>query len=151
MGTSWSNFIEENSKSKEKVYEMVKWQNEMMKVESAKLRDQYSTDNARIKHITNDIMGWNQVNFILWLIYYVVVIGIFYLFYKNDNIELTTNQKTKIGVFLVLYPFLITTLELLIYNFVVFIMSLIKSQPYPKHGNEQPPFSFLDGLPAVFY
>ena len=56
MGSSWSNFIEENSKSKEKIYEMVKWQNEMMKVESAKLRDQYSTDNARIKHITNDII-----------------------------------------------------------------------------------------------
>ena len=88
MGTAWSNFIEEGAKSKEKVYEMVKWQNEMMEVESAKLRDQYSTDNARIKHITQDIMGWNQVNFILWLIYYVIVLGIFYLFYQNENIEL---------------------------------------------------------------
>jgi len=85
MGTAWSNFIEEGAKSKEKVYEMVKWQNEMMEVESAKLRDQYSTDNARIKHITQDIMGWNQVNFILWLIYYVIVLGIFYLFYQNEN------------------------------------------------------------------
>ena len=137
-----SNF-DEKTKPTEKVYEMVKWQNEMMKVESARLRDQYSTDNARIKHITND--------FILWLIYYVVVIGIFYLFYKNENMELTSNQKTKIGIFLVLYPFLITTLELLVYNFMVFIMSLIKSQPYPKHGNEQPPFSFFDGIPAIFY
>ena len=114
--------FDEKTKPTEKVYEMVKWQNEMMKVESAKLRDQYSTDNARIKHITNDIMGWNQLNFILWLIYYVVVIGIFYLFYKNENMELTSNQKTKIGIFLVLYPFLITTLELLVYNFMVFIL-----------------------------
>lgn len=144
--------FDEKTKPTEKVYEMVKWQNEMMKVESARLRDQYSTDNARIKHITNDIMGWNQLNFILWLIYYVVVIGIFYLFYKNENMELTSNQKTKIGIFLVLYPFLITTLELLVYNFMVFIMSLIKGQPYPKHGNEQPPpFSFFDGIPAIFY
>ena len=151
MGTAWSNFIDETSKSKEKVYEMVKWQNEMMEVESARMRDQYSTDNARIKHMTNDIMGWSQLNFILWLIYYVIVIGIFYLFYKNENIELTSKQKTYIGIFVVLYPFLITTLELFVYNFLNFIMSLIKSQPYPKQGNEQPPFSFLDGLPSVFY
>jgi hypothetical protein len=151
MGTAWSNFIEEGAKSKEKVYEMVKWQNEMMEVESAKLRDQYSTDNARIKHITQDIMGWNQVNFILWLIYYVIVLGIFYLFYQNENIELSSNQKKYIGAFLVLYPFLITSFELIIYNFIVFIASLIKSQPYPKQGAEQPTFSFLDGLPSVYY
>lgn len=151
MGTAWSNFIDETSKSKEKVYEMVKWQNEMMEVESARMRDQYSTDSARIKHMTNDIMGWSQLNFILWLIYYVIVIGIFYLFYKNENIEFTSKQKTYIGIFVVLYPFLITTIELFVYNFLSFIMSLIKSQPYPKQGNEQPPFSFLDGLPPVFY
>jgi hypothetical protein len=151
MGTAWSNFIDETSKSKEKVYEMVKWQNQMMEVESARMRDQYSTDSARIKHMTNDIMGWSQLNFILWLIYYVIVIGIFYLFYKNENIELTSKQKIYIGIFVVLYPFLITTLELFVYNFINFIMSLIKSQPYPKQGNEQPPFSFLDGLPSVFY
>lgn len=151
MGTAWSNFIDETSKSKEKVYEMVKWQNQMMEVESARMRDQYSTDSARIKHMTNDIMGWSQLNFILWLIYYVIVIGIFYLFYKNENIEFTSKQKTYIGIFVVLYPFLITTLELFVYNFLNFIMSLIKSQPYPKQGNEQPPFSFLDGLPSVFY
>lgn len=151
MGTAWSNFIEEGTKSKEKVYEMVKWQNEMMEVESAKLRDKYSTDNARIKHMTQDIMGWNQVNFILWLIYYVIVIGIFYLFYQNENIELSSKQKKYIGAVLVLYPFLITSFELLIYNFTVFIESLIKSQPYPKPGNEQPTFSFFDGLPSVYY
>ena len=73
------------------------------------------------------------------------------MFYNNANIELTSKQKIYIGVFLVLYPFFITTFELLIYNFSVFIMSLIKSQPYPKDGNEQPSFSFLDGLPSVYY
>ena len=151
MGTAWSEFIDDSTKSKEKVYEMVKWQNQMMEVESAKQRDQYSTDKARIKFISQDIMGWNQLNFILWLIYYVVVLAIFYVFYKNENIDLTTKQKIQIGAFFVLYPFLITSLELVVYNFLSFIVSLIKGQPYPKHGNEQPSFSLLDGLPSVFY
>ena len=86
MGTAWSEFIDDSTKSKEQVYEMVKWQNQMMEVESAKQRDKYSTDNARIKFISQDIMGWNQLNFILWLIYYVIVIAIFYVFYKNETI-----------------------------------------------------------------
>lgn len=151
MGTAWSEFIDDSTKSKEQVYEMVKWQNQMMEVESAKQRDKYSTDNARIKFISQDIMGWNQLNFILWLIYYVIVIAIFYVFYKNETIDLTTKQKTQIGAFFVLYPFLITSLELVVYNFLSFIVNLVKGQPYPKHGNEQPPFSLLDGLPSVYY
>ena len=85
MGTAWSNFIEEGAKSKEKVYEMVKWQNEMIEVESAKLRDQYSTDQARIKHMNNNLLGWNQLNVILWLIYYVVFIVTLYLLYNKQN------------------------------------------------------------------
>ena len=74
---------------------MVKWQNEMIEVESAKLRDQYSTDIQRIKHINNDLLGWNQLNFILWLIYYVIFFVIAYLLYnrESEKIVLTKNQK----------------------------------------------------------
>ena len=72
MGASWTKFYDNYNKPKKDLYHMVKWQNEMMEVESAKLRDQYSTDIERIKHINNDLLGWNQLNFILWLIYYVI-------------------------------------------------------------------------------
>lgn len=151
MGTAWSDFIDDNTKSKEKLYEMVKWQNQMMEQQSAKLRDQYSTDNARIKYISQDIMTWNQINFMLWLIYYVVVIAIFYVFYKNENIDFTTKQKIQIGAFFLLYPFVITSLELLVYNFFSFIVNLIKGRPYPKQYSHQPSFSLLDGLPSIYY
>ena len=151
MGSVWSDAIGDITQSKQKLYDMVKWQNQMMEVEQAKLRDQFSTDSARIKYIGQDIMGWNQLNFILWLIYYVIVLGIFYLFYSNENIELTKNQKIKIGVFFVLYPFLITSAELLVYNIIIFIKSLIQGTPYPKQSHAQPTFSFLNGLPSVYF
>ena len=104
MGTAWSEFIDDSTKSKEQVYEMVKWQNQMMEVESAKQCDKYSTDNARIKFISQDIMGWNQVNFILWLIYYVVFIVTLYLLYNKQSelIVLTKNQKIYLG-FIIIY------------------------------------------------
>ena len=153
MGVTWSQFYENINKPKKDLYHMVKWQNEMIEVESAKLRDQYSTDLERIKHMNNNLLGWNQLNFILWLIYYVIFLVIVYLLYskQSEKIVLTKNQKIYLGLGFLLFPFLITSLEILIYNFVVFILSLIRGIPYPKHGDKQPTLSFLDALPPIYY
>ena len=153
MGVTWSQFYENINKPKKDLYHMVKWQNEMIEVESAKLRDQYSTDLERIKHMNNNLLGWNQLNFILWLIYYVIFLVIVYLLYskQSEKIVLTKNQKIYLGLGFLLFPFLITSFEILIYNFVVFIFSLIRGTPYPKHGDKQPTLSFLDALPPIYY
>ena len=153
MGVTWSQFYENINKPKKDLYHMVKWQNEMIEVESAKLRDQYSTDLERIKHMNNNLLGWNQLNFILWLIYYVIFLVIVYLLYskQSEKIVLTKNQNIYLGLGFLLFPFLITSLEILIYNFVVFILSLIRGIPYPKHGDKQPTLSFLDALPPIYY
>lgn len=153
MGAAWTQLTDNMNKSKKDLYNMVKWQNEMIEVESAKLRDQYSTDLERIKHMNNNLLGWNQLNFILWLIYYVIFLVIVYLLYskQSEKIVLTKNQKIYLGLGFLLFPFLITSLEILIYNFVVFILSLIRGIPYPKYGNKQPTLSFLDTLPPIYY
>src|SRR6056300_528901 len=100
MGVTWSQFYENINKPKEDLYNMVKWQNEMIEVESTKLRDQYSTDLERIKHMNNNLLGWNQLNFILWLIYYVIFLVIVYLLYskQSEKIILTKNQKIYLGL-----------------------------------------------------
>ena len=153
MGAAWTQLTDNMNKSKKDLYNMVKWQNEMIEVESAKLRDQYSTDLERIKHMNNNLLGWNQLNFILWLIYYVIFLVIVYLLYskQSEKIVLTKNQKIYLGLGFLLFPFLITSLEILIYNFVVFILSLIRGIPYPKYGNKQPTLSFLDAVPPIYY
>lgn len=151
MGAYFSSMIENSRKSMNELREMVKWQNMMIDVENAKLRDKFSTDKERVKHMQNNIMGWNQLNFILWFVYYFVVLVIFYIFYKNDSMELTKNQKIYIAIALVLFPFLITTVEVLLYNLFSIIISLIKGTPYPKDKNSQPSFSLLDGLPQIYF
>jgi hypothetical protein len=62
------------SNSKRDLYNSVKWQNEHLENEIAKTRDQYSTDEQRIKYIHSDISGWLAVNYILWFIYYLVFV-----------------------------------------------------------------------------
>tara|TARA_A100001015_G_C14738660_1_gene612741 strand:- start:331 stop:792 length:462 start_codon:yes stop_codon:yes gene_type:complete len=153
MGAAWSQLNDSIIKTKHDLYNMVKYQNEMIEVESAKLRDQYSTDKARVRHMNNNLLGWNQLNFILWLIYYVIFLVIVYLLYskQSENIVLTKNQKIYLGLGFLLFPFLITSLEILIYNLYVFIVSLLQAVPYPKEGNKQPTFSFLDALPPIYY
>jgi len=153
MGATWTQFYDNMNNSKHNMYNMVKWQNEMIEVESAKLRDQYSTDLERIKQMNNSLLGWNQMNFILWLIYYAIFLVIVYLLYskQSEKIVLTKNQKIYLGLGFLLFPFLITSIEIFIYNLVVFIISLIRGIPYPKHGDKQPTLSFLDALPPIYY
>ena len=63
------------SETKRDLYNSVKWQNEMIDVENARIRDKYSTDLQRVKHMHQDVMGWNVVNLFLWWIYYIFRYG----------------------------------------------------------------------------
>ena len=139
-----------NSPDAANLYESVKSQNKMIDVESSSLRDKYSTDNQRSKYMINNIMNWNYLNFYLWIAYYIVVLVIFYLFIKG-NIELPQRIKIYISVGLLLYPFLISTIELAIYNFLQLLKSVIIGIPYPKHTRDQPSFSVFNGLPSLYY
>ena len=151
MGGNISTLMDDINKPNHELYNMVKWQNEMIDVENAKLRDNYSVDKQRVLNMTNNIQGWNQLNFILWWIYYIIVFVIFFIFFRNDTIPLSRNQKIYVSVGLLLYPFIITTIELGLYNLSIFISSLVQGYPYPKDGDSQPTFSFLNGLPSVYY
>ena len=151
MGGNISTLMDDINKPNHELYNMVKWQNKMIDVENAKLRDNYSVDKQRVLNMTNNIQGWNQLNFILWWIYYIIVFVIFFIFFRNDTIPLSRNQKIYVSVGLLLFPFIITTVELALYNLFIFISSLVQGYPYPKDGDSQPTFSFLNGLPSVYY
>ena len=136
--------------SEKELYHTVKTQNMQIEVESAKLRDIYSTDNKRIHHMLNNIQGWNMLNFCLWVVYYVLVAATLYLLVQ-DNIELSRRAKIYLSIALVLYPFLITTLELFLYNTFEFVRSLALGLPYKKHSENQPTLTIFDALPPSFY
>jgi hypothetical protein len=137
--------------TKRQQYNSVKDQNHMIANETSKMRDKYSTDIQRSKHINNHIMGWNVVNFYLWWIYYIIVAVIFYLIIK-DQLNISENGKKVIGIFLLIFPFLISTIELICYNVYHFIVSLINGIPYPKYSNKpMGEESLFNSLPAFFY
>jgi|SaaInlV_150m_DNA_5_1039734.scaffolds.fasta_scaffold51587_1 hypothetical protein len=132
-------------------YNSVKDQNHLISMESSKMRDKYSTDIQRSKHINNHIMGWNVVNFYLWWIYYIIVAVVIYLIIK-DRLNIPENRKIHLGLLLLIYPFFISTIELFFYNVYHFLVSLINGVPYPKYSNK--PMggdSVFNSLPAFYY
>lgn len=139
-----------NSPEAANLYESVRSQNQMIDNESANMRDSYSIDSQKGKYMIYNIMNWNRFNFYLWSIYYIIVIVIYYLFIRGE-IELKKNTKIYIAILLFIYPFLISTLELIIYNFFHFLYSVMIGLPYPKEADQQPYFSVFNGLPSLYY
>jgi hypothetical protein len=132
------------------LYNSVKWQNEMIDVENAKMRDKYSTDRERAKHMNQNIMGWNVFNFYLWWIFYIVVGVVIYLII-NERLDVSPKHKWYLVGGLVVYPFLISSVELLLYNLYHFLVSIIKGTPYPKYSNKPKSDSVFNTLPAFYY
>jgi len=137
------------SNSKRDLYNSVKSQNAQIEVELAKMRDEYSTDAQRVKYIESEITGWVSINYMLWFVYYIAFIFVSYYLYENQDYP--NNSKWLYWSMFLLYPFLITTIEIFIYNLFTFLRDFILANPYPKGRNNTPTISLMNALPAVYY
>ena len=140
-----------NHKTKRDLYNSVKWQNERIEFETEKMRGEFSTDNQRVKYLDTNVQSWIAINYVLWFIYYAIFFVVAYIIYQNESHGYTNKKKVYIGIAFFLFPFLITTIELLLYKFLLFLWSLITNTPYPKERNNTPSFSFMNALPPVYY
>lgn len=143
--------MQKNQKTKRDLYNSVKWQNERIEFETEKMRGEFSTDNQRVKYLDTNVQSWIAINYVLWFIYYAIFFVVAYIIYQNESHGYTNKKKVYIGIAFFLFPFLITTIELLLYKFLLFLWSLITNTPYPKERNNTPSFSFMDALPPVYY
>lgn len=138
------------SETKRDLYNSVKWQNEMIDVGNAKMRDKYSTDLERTKHMNQHIMTWNVFNFYLWWIFYIVVGVVVYMIIK-ERLDIQPKYNKYLIGGLVVYPFLISSVELLLYNLYQFLVSIIQGVPYPKYSSKTQTDSVFNTLPAFYY
>jgi hypothetical protein len=143
--------MQKNQKTKRDLYNSVKWQNERIEFETEKMRGEFSTDNQRVKYLDTNVQSWIAINYVLWFIYYAIFFVVAYIIYQNESHGYTNKKKVYIGIAFFLFPFLITTIELLLYKFLLFLWSLITNTPYPKERNNTPSFSFMNALPPVYY
>ncbi len=134
---------------KKDLYNSVKTQNAQIEYELAKMRDEYSTDGQRVKYVESEINGWSSINYILWFVYYIAFIFVSYYLYENE--EYTGNRKWIYWFMFLLYPFLIISIEIFIYNLFNFLKHFMLATPYPKVRNDKPSISIMTALPSVYY
>jgi hypothetical protein len=133
------------------LYNSVRWQNDMVRTENAKMRDQYSTDNQRVVYLNEDVQWWTSLNFFLWSIYYLAFLAVTYFTFYGKDRGFSSRTKILILFAFLLYPMVILTLEKWVYDLFHFMYALIVGKAYSKTTEPTPPFSILDAMPPGYY
>ena len=141
-----------SSPNYQELYNSVKWQNDMMENQQAKMRDLYSTDQQRVKYLLIDQSWYVYINFILWCIYYVLCIGVIFVIFFGKNKTFSISYKIFITLIFLIFPIFYLSVELTIYHFFAYIYSLVMGTAYQNKGqNEMPSFSTINLLPPGSY
>jgi hypothetical protein len=145
MATGPSNSIQE-------LYNSVKWQNDMIQTQESVYKKEFSSDNQKVKYLVADISYFTYINFILWVIYYILCLGVIYVTIYGKDRGYSRWIKGLIIIAFLVYPFLIITIELGLYSLFSFLYSFMVGSAYKKGGsNEKPSFDLINALPPGTY
>tara|TARA_Y100000816_G_scaffold116068_2_gene81299 strand:- start:299 stop:721 length:423 start_codon:yes stop_codon:yes gene_type:complete len=132
------------------LYNAVLNQNEILEQEITRLNNLYSTNNREAKFTVPKYQWYVRVNFVLWVLYYIlVVVCLYYLFFRES--ERTTTNKILITLAFLVFPMVIFTLEFFVYRIVKYLVVLFSGIPVKREDNNVPPFSVLDIFPPGYY
>lgn len=132
------------------LYNAVLNQNEILEQEITRLNNLYSTNNREAKFTVPKYQWYVRVNFVLWVLYYIlVVVCLYYLFFRES--DRTTTNKILITLAFLVFPMVIFTLEFFVYRIVKYLVVLFSGIPVKREDNNVPPFSVLDIFPPGYY
>lgn len=107
---------------------LVDQQNSVLSYALQKLNEKYSTDDQKNKFEQQKIENLRATFNSLFVIYYVSLIGVVYFLYKSTAYNIY--KKLFIMVGFAIFPFVISTIELLVYDILLYAYSFIFSIPY---------------------
>lgn len=141
-----------NTSNKEELYNAVLWQNDIMQNQYTVMRDSYSSDERRVEFILSNIAFTTSINYYLWILYYLVVLFVIYFIFLGKNQSAISMQfKVFLLCLFILYPMIITTVELWIYYIVARLGSLFFGIPFRREvWDNLPKFSFLAIYPPGY-
>ena len=116
---------------------LVNAQNATLSELSKNITDSYSTDDRKTMYQNTILRGNNYYVFILFCFYYALCAIVVFALYKSA--DYSTKIKVLIILAFLIYPFIIGTIELKIYNIFAFFKALVtgtiytrSSTPFPK-------------------
>jgi hypothetical protein len=124
-----TNSLIENSDTNNDYYKQIKGENDILKGQYDELRNDLTRGDtlSGFTDIKKDF--YYQINWILFLFYFVLVVGLFVTFVLVPG-ESSIFFKGVIIIAAIIYPFLITTIENFVYGLVMYLKAVIMSEPY---------------------
>ena len=97
------------------------------------LTDIYSTDDQKASYENDQIQWFLNANNFLYCVYFFLVL-LFALIIIVKNMKYSIKMKTFMIIPLVIFPFIISAIEISMYNFISFIWSFIMVRAYPGNA-----------------
>ena len=93
-----------------------------------KTKEIYSTDDRRITYTNQKLDNYKRISKVFFWLYYVMIIYISYLIYKNPAYQ--TPMKIAIIVGMAAYPFVAYMIEYYIYSLYLYIKAMLTGTVY---------------------
>jgi hypothetical protein len=117
--------------------QVVDAQNKAIRETSKNIDDAYSTDGRKAMYETDMMRGNNRNIFLLFCFYYALCVIVAFSAFKSTDFSITI--KVIIVLAFLLYPFIISMIEIKMYNIYEFLKAFVtgtiystSSTPFPK-------------------
>lgn len=117
--------------------QLVDAQNTAIKETAKNIDDVYSTDGRKAMYLTDMMRGNNKNIFLLFCFYYALCVIVAFALYKSTDYSIAV--KVLIVLAFLVYPFVISMIELKMYNIYEFLKAFVfgtiyssSSTPFPK-------------------
>lgn len=105
-------------------------QNATLEEEAKNIEEEYSSDDRRTFYENINLRGNNAYIFLLFCIYYILFFGVAFVLYRS--VDYSIKMKVFLLLLFLFYPFLISMVELKIYNVFMYFKALITGTIYKK-------------------
>ena len=124
---------DEYSKQKE----IITAQNDAIRETEKNMDDAYSTDGRKAMYESEMMRGNNRNIFLLFCFYYALCVIVAFTLYKST--DYSNSVKALIVVAFLLYPFVISMIEIKMYNIYEFLKAFLLGTIYSSSKPPPPP------------
>jgi len=104
-------------------------ENKLLESQIQQNQNNYTTDDTQVFYKTQQYYRQQNLNFILFIIFYSLILGLaVYLFIFNNTINVYL--KIFITILLAIYPFIIESIEFFVYFIFYYVYALINGVPF---------------------
>ena len=118
----------EATDAQKKTLAAIESQNKTLAEEAKNIGEEYSSDDRRTFYENISLRSSNVYVVVLFFIYYILFFGLAFVLYKS--VDYSAKMKVVLLLLFILYQFVISMVELKIYNLFMYFKALVTGSIY---------------------